>query len=215
MKGDILILKEHHHNAAREVANLALPLIRKAEKIYIITIAGESGAGKSEIAEALKISLEKDGIKTFILQQDDFFIFPPMTNANKRREDIGWVGMQEVKLELLDQILAALQNGITEIEKPLVIFGDDRIMEETLNMSGIKVIIVEGTYTTALKNTDLHVFIDRDMNDTRESRKERGREVQDDFLERVLKIEHDIISRHKEKANIIIRKDFSVQNQSG
>ncbi|MBU2651668.1 MAG: hypothetical protein KKA81_12090 [Bacteroidetes bacterium] len=215
MKGDILIIKEHHENAAHEVANIALPLIRKAKEAYIITIAGESGAGKSEIAEALKIILEKDGIHTYIFQQDDFFIFPPLTNAKKRREDLSWVGMQEVKLELLDQILEALKNGITEIEKPLVVFGEDRITEETLDMTGIKVILAEGTYTTVLKNADFHIFIDRDMNDTRASRIERGREVQDEFLEKVLRIEHEIISRHKEKANIIIRKDFSVQNQSG
>ena len=99
---------------------------------------------------------------------------------------------------------------MTEFEKPLVIFDDDKIVEERIQLDNIKVIIAEGTYTTLLKNIDCHVFIDRNINDTRDSRKERAREAQDDFLEKVLMIEHKIISSNKARANIIVNKDFSI-----
>lgn len=211
MKGDILIIKEHHMKAGEEIAGILLQNINATTGPFFITVAGESGAGKSEIAASIAESLEKQGIRSYIFQQDDFFIFPPKTNAAKRKEDIQWVGKQEVKLDLLDEIIKAIRNGVTEIEKPLVIFGEDKITEETVDLQSIKVFIIEGTYTTALKNADIHVFIDRDVNDTRESRKERAREDQDDFLEKILTIEHKIISAMKEKADILVNKDFSVK----
>ncbi len=210
MKGDILIIKDHHRKAARAVAEALLPEVNAARDHYFITVAGESGAGKSEIAAAIAEVLEENNISTYIFQQDDFFVYPPKTNANKRKEDISWVGIQEVKLELIDEILLAIKNDMTEIDKPLVIFDEDRITEEQIQLENTKVIIVEGTYTTLLKNADCNVFIDRNINDTRESRKERAREAQDEFLEKVLMIEHNIISANKDKAHIIINKDFSI-----
>ena len=210
MKGDILIIKDHHRKAGRAVADALLNDIEASQGHYFISVAGESGAGKSEIAAAIAEVFNEKDISTYIFQQDDFFVFPPKTNAKKRLEDISWVGTQEVKLELLDEILIAIKNDVTEFEKPLVIFDDDKITEERIKLDNIKVIIAEGTYTTLLENIDCHVFIDRNINDTRESRKERAREAQDDFLEKVLMIEHKIISSNKARANIIINKDFSI-----
>ena len=73
----------------------------------------------------------------------------------------------EVKLFKLDEEISAIRNGETMIEKPLVIFGEDRITTETVDMSGYEVFIAEGTYTTALKNVDARVFIDRNLKDTK------------------------------------------------
>ncbi len=101
--------------------------------------------------------------------------------------------------------------GKSEIEKPLVIFEEDRIAKETVTMKGIKVVIVEGTYTTNLRNVHQHIFIDRNYIDTRETRKHRAREEQDEFLEKVLEIEHTIISSHKPNADIIISKNYTME----
>jgi uridine kinase len=210
MKGDILIIKEHHRIAGAEIVEILLPRIKASPDHFFITVAGESGAGKSEVAAAIAESMEEKGIGTYIFQQDDFFIYPPKTNARKRKEDISWVGTQEVKLDLIDEILLAVRNGVTEIDKPLVIFDEDRITEEQIELEGTKVIIVEGTYTTLLLNADCHIFIDRNIHDTRESRKERAREAQDEYLEKILTIEHRIISANKDRADIIINKDFTI-----
>ena len=210
MKGDILIIKDHHRKAAQAISEVLLPEIQASPQHYFITVAGESGAGKSEVAAAIAEALAGKSVSSYIFQQDDFFIYPPKTNASKRLDDINWVGTQEVKLGLIDEILLAISNDVNEIDKPLVIFDEDRITEEQVQLEDIKVIIVEGTYTTLLKNIDCHVFIDRNIHDTRESRKERAREAQDDFLEKVLMIEHNIISSNRKFANIIINKDFSI-----
>lgn len=214
MRGDKLIIHEGHVRAGEQIAELLFPEIIKAESKFIVSVAGESGSGKSEIASVLSESLLKKDIKSIILQQDDYFIYPPRTNAGMREKDIEHVGISEVRIELLDQNLKDIAEAKTEIEKPLVIFDEDRIVQETIEPVGIKVVIVEGTYTTVLRNVHRHVFIDRTYNDTRESRQQRARERQDEFLEKILKIEHEIIAAHKPRADIIVTKNYEVKKSN-
>ncbi len=211
MRGDKLVIKDHHIRAARQVAEVVLPEIKQRDGRYAITIAGESGSGKSETAESLRQELEKHGIKSFIFQQDDYFHYPPKSNAKMRGKDINWVGTSEVKLDLLDQNLKDAIEGKDKIEKPLVYFEEDKIENETVNVEGIKVVIAEGTYTTALENAHKRVFIARNYFDTKETRAERSREKQDEFLEKILKIEHEIIIKQSEKADLIISKDYELK----
>ena len=211
MKGDKLFIHEWHIRAANQSLELLLPGIKNSQGRYVVTVAGESGSGKSEIAAALSEALSKQDIKSVILQQDDYFVYPPKTNENMRRKDIHHVGMSEVHLDLIDRNLRDALSGKGSISKPLVIFDEDRITEETIDLEGIKVIIVEGTYTTTLKNVHQHIFIDRNYVDTLEARRQRARETQDEFLERVLKIEHDIIQPQGMRANIIITRDYEAR----
>jgi uridine kinase len=213
MEGDVLIINDNHRKAAKQVVDILIPEIEKRKDKYFLTVAGESGAGKSEIAASIAEELEKHGKRSFVFQQDDYFVYPPKTNAEKRKEDIGWVGMQEVKLFKLDEEITAIRNGETMIEKPLVIFGEDRITTETVDMSEYEVFIAEGTYTTALKNVDARVFIDRNLKDTKKDRAKRAREKQDDFLEQILTIEHRIISAQKAEADVIITKGYDAVKQ--
>lgn len=181
-----------------------------------ITVAGQSGAGKSEIAEALSRLLDAAGHKVLIFQQDDYFYYPPRTNHARRADDIAWVGTQEVNLKLLDQHLGTFKHPGTQIlEKPLVVFNEDRITTEKVDVSPFDVLIAEGTYTTLLSNVDYRIFIDRDYHDTKEDRLERAREKIDDFSEQIMKIEDRIISKHRSLANIIVKKDFTIEVVGG
>ena len=211
MIGDKLNIKKEHIDAGQSLSDILLPKIEDSEGKFVITVAGESGAGKSEIAFTLSEKLLEKGVKSAILQQDDYFVYPPKTNADMRKKDIGHVGLSEVRLELLDQNLRDILDGKTEIEKPLVIYEEDRVTSEMIKVDTVKVIIVEGTYTTSLNNVQQHVFIDRTRMDTKESRKERAREEQDEYLERILEIEHDIISANKARADIIITRDYKAE----
>ena len=215
MIGDKLVIKEEHIRAARSVMKLSLPLITKSREKYIITIAGESGCGKSEIAAVISELISKKGFESIIIQQDDYFVYPPKTNAEMRKKNINHVGISEVRIALLNQNLKDIKDGKIVIEKPVVIFEEDRIDEETIELDGIKVAIVEGTYTTALDNVDLHVFIDRTCIDTRDARIRRAREEQNEFLEKILEIEHEIISAHKQQADLIVTKNYEVRQNDG
>ena len=211
MIGDKLIIKEFHTKAAKEVLDILIETIKSKKGKFIITIAGESGSGKSEIAFELSRLLKTQSINSYIIQQDDYFVYPPKTNEEMRKINIHNVGMGEVKLDLLDKNLEMILHGSKKVYKPLVIFEEDRVTEKGINTFGIDVFIVEGTYTTILKNADIHIFIDKTYVDTKKSRSERGRETQDEFLERILKIEHGIISKQKMMADIIITRNYSVE----
>lgn len=213
MIGDKLNIKDKHSKAAKLIFDA---IVGDLKPRTTFTVAGQSGAGKSEVAAALAMLLDEAGHKTLILQQDDYFFYPPKTNHNRRVDDIEWVGTKEVNLKLLDEHMARFKQAQAVLqEKPLVIFDEDRITTESVDLSPFDVVIAEGTYTTLLEHVDYRVFIDRDYHDTREDRKERGREKIDDFSEQIMKIEDRIISKHRDLAQIIIRKDFSVEVAGG
>lgn len=210
MKGDKLVIQEGHVKAARRIAKLLLPVITEAEFKYIVSIGGESGSGKSEIAAALSDKLAEQGVNSIIMQQDDYFVYPPKTNQEMRRTGGIRIGQSEVRLALLDENLGDIVNAKPEIEKPLVLFDEDRITTETISLEGVKVVIVEGTYTTNLRNVHRRIFIDRVYVATKAARARRAREEQNESLEQVLRIEHDIISSHKELADIIVSSTYDV-----
>jgi len=212
MRGDQLVIEAHHRNAARGLYDALAAALTASPTRQVITIAGESGSGKSETAEALAELLQKDGIRTVIFQQDDYFVHPPRTNDRTRRADIDWVGPQEVRLDLMDEHLAEFLDGASEVVKPLVDYAADRIDEERFSLEGAQVAIAEGTYTTLLAQANWRAFINRTAAETRTHREKRARHASelDPFIERVLAIEHEIISSHRGRADFIIESDYSV-----
>ena len=210
MQGDVILVEERHRKAAEPIANALVGAIKARMRRTTITVAGESGSGKSETAQALADALEARGFSCAILQQDDYFVRPPKSNDAARRADIGEVGMHEVRLDLLDSHLQQARDGDREIVKPLVIYAEDRIDSESLSLAGVRVVIAEGTYTTALEQVDTRIFIDRNRLETMADRERRGREAMEPFIERVLEIEHAIIAPQKARADIVITREFDV-----
>jgi uridine kinase len=210
MRGDIILVEEHHRNAATEIVDRALHEIRASDRRYTMTVAGESGSGKSETAQAIAEELAKQGVVAAILQQDDYFVHPPKTNDRTRRANLCWVGPTEVRLDLLDEHLVLAREGAASLTKPLVIYEEDRIEDEEMSLDGVDVVIAEGTYTTLLEHVDCRVFIARNRLDTMEHRMKRGREAFDPFIEEVLKLEHDVISPMAERARVVITRDYDV-----
>jgi uridine kinase len=213
MKGDILILQEYHRRAAGEIVPNIIDKIRNKNTRYIITVAGESGSGKSETGRAIADELDKYGIKSVVLGQDDYFNLPPKSNDLKRREDPEWLGPHvEVKLDGMEQNLVSAIQGKNEITKPLIDYESNTIEEETISLVGIKVVIAEGTYTSLLKHVDTRIFIARNWIDTLEHRQKRNRgdEASDPFIKQVLVTEHKIIAGHKQLADFVILKNYTV-----
>lgn len=213
MNGDKLIIREDFRRVANEIVTLLLEDIRQKKTRYIISIAGESGSGKSVTGLALADELLKYSIRSVVLSLDDYFVLPPRSNDEKRRMDSDWLGPHvEVHLDVLDQNLKDAIQGKTGITKPLVDYYANRIGEETIDLAGIKVVIAEGTYTSLLKNLDTRIFITRDWTDTLDDRykRNRGNEAGDPFIEGVLAVEHKIIAGQKQLADILITREFAV-----
>ncbi len=213
MKGDVIVLEEHHTAAARAIVPDILEAVRAKDGRYIITVAGESGSGKSETGKAIADELGAHGITCVLLGQDDYFRLPPTSNDAKRREDSSWLGPHvEVDLDALEQNLVDAIGGAAQIVKPLVDYDENSIETETVDLTGVDVVIAEGTYTSLLKHVDTKVFIARNRVDTLEHRQKRnrGNEVGDPFIENVLKLEHKIIAGHRHLADFVITRDYDV-----
>ncbi len=215
MKGDIVLLNEHHIKAAKNIVSQISSRIMAKPARFVITVAGESGSGKSETAQAIANELETIGVRSVILGQDDYFVLPPRSNSEKRRADSNWLGPHvEVDFKVFEQNLVDAIANTSEILKPLVDYNANSVGSETISLEGVKVIIAEGTYTSLLKHVDLRIFITRNWLTTLEDRKKRnrGNEVNDPFTENILATEHKIIAGHKQLADFIINDQFEVIN---
>jgi len=213
MKGDIIVVEEHHRKAAGIIVTRIVAGIKKKSARYVITVAGESGSGKSETGKAIADELAILGVHSVILGQDDYFVLPPRSNDAKRRTDQEWLGPHlEVKLDVLENNLRDAVGGKSEISKPLIDYDRNSVAEERISLDGIRVVIVEGTYTSLLKHVDTRIFIAGNRLDTLEHRKRRnrGNEAGDPFIEQVLISEHKIIAGHRQLADFIITKDYDV-----
>lgn len=210
MKGERINTEEVNAETVEDLVALLIPEIENKQQPVTVAIAGESGSGKTLIAYALTDFLKQKGYQIQVLQQDDYFKYPPKTNTRKRKENIDHVGIGEVKLQRLDTHLATLLCRTPHLKKPLVIYDENYITSETLETGELDGIIVEGTYVSLLKNIHYRVFIDRTYHNTAPDRTRRNREPQTEYLNRILQIEHAIISKHKKYADIIITKNYQV-----
>ncbi len=211
MLGDKLIIEKDHKEVAEKLADILIPEIGAPGARYAITLAGETGSGKSGIAHELAGVLIARGIETILVQQDDYFTRPPGTNYKLRREDMSMVGISEVRLSLLQEHLRRFKDPeAVEITKPLIIFEEDKITEETVSFGKAKAMIIEGTYVSLLEGADKKIFLEKTCEDTLAARILRKRDKIDDLDRKILAVEHDIIFRHKDLADIIINKDYSI-----
>jgi uridine kinase len=211
MRGDIILVGEEHKNAAEQIIGRLIGEIKASPRRYTMTVAGESGSGKSETGQALANALEARDIRAVVLQQDDYYVLPPRFNDAARRANFAWVGTSEVRLDLLDKHLTLARAGADSITKPLVDYTTNQIGEETISLDGKDVVIAEGVYTSLCEAVDRRVFIARNRLETMEHRMKRGREEFDPFIEDVLVKEHEIISQHRARADVVITRDYEVE----
>ena len=206
-------MNPHEHAASLIIPKLADKVKGKSGR-YIVTLAGESGCGKTETGKALVSEFAKHDIRALVLGQDNYFNLPPQANHAQRKADHTWLGpRKEVNLNLLNQNLKDAVNGASCIDVHHIEY--DTNVESTIStdLTDINVIIAEGTYTSLLKDVDTRIFIDANYNDTLKYRKlrNRGNEVNDPFVEGILETEHKIIAGHIFLADFVISKDYDVE----
>ncbi len=213
MKGDVIVVDDSHRRVAATIAAMIREQLDARPGRFLVTVAGESGSGKSETAAALAEQLLNAGIHSAILGQDDYFGLPPKANDARRRQDPDWLGPHvEVRLDLLQANVDSALAGAASIDKPTIDYSANTVVTETLSLTGVKVLIVEGTYVSLLRHVDVRIFIARTRLETLEHRvrRNRGNEVRDPFVESVLGIEHKIIAGHCHLADLVVTNDYDV-----
>jgi uridine kinase len=203
MIGDELI----YHASYQKITHQVIETLREelGQQRICIAVGGESGSGKTSLAYALYLDIEKNlGLKGYLFHADDYFVLPPKDNHNQRLSDINLVGTQEVDLTLLDTNIRAFLSSENPIEKPLVNYEENSISKEIVDPKQFDFCIVEGTYTMLLNAPFYKVFIQKTYKDTWENRVSRARDLINDFNERVLEIEHQIIKEQSKFADLIV-----------
>ena len=154
---------------------------------------------------------EEEDKKVVLLHQDDYFKLPPQQNHIARMKDFNHVGPQEARLSLLDEHLKLIKsNKITSIEIPHMNWLNDSEEKIVLDVANVDVVLVEGTYTSLLKEINKRIFINSDYKKTKQNRILRNRETITDFIEKVLKRENEIIQQHLKFADIVVDHEFKI-----
>ena len=208
---------------------LDLEAARRGERRFVIGVAGESGSGKSVTAASLARALERRGIATGALHQDDYFLRPPRVNHAYRERDLAHVGPHEVNLALMQRHIADFRAG-RAVDAPLVDYPSDSFLTRRLDFAPLAVLVVEGTYVLMLDDGDAHVrdahvrdarvldariFLEATHDDTAERRRARNRDIDAPFVQDVLRIEHEIIARQAARAHLLLDREFRVRAGPG
>lgn len=213
MLGDVLLISEKHKIAAESIYKILVEKESKKKKGYrfIVAISGESGAGKSELSHSLALLLKNQGQRVKILHTDNYYQIPPNTrNEWRKKNGVNKVGYKEYDWKLLNRNIKEFKEG-REALMPCVDIVSKQIDKLITNFSDIDILVVDGLYAIKIKDIDLRVYIDLTYHETKKSRGSRGKEVNDEFRFQVLEMEHQNMLALKPKADLIINKDYIVE----
>jgi len=226
-RGDPPEIKSRHEKAAKDLLPYIIEQtndLRHKGKRTIVVLGGESGAGKTEIAEYLRYLLRGEKIRGVTIAGDAFFKLAPEANhqarldAYSRGELRQYVGPGEVDLERLDSILGnAADRSVNEVFVPSDCrrLGSRRYARVPVALAGVDVVLVDLTYGLVLKNATLKVFLESDYRKRIAAVKKRNLardpDQDFDFILRILEIEHRIIQGLREQADIIVTSDYEAR----
>lgn len=214
MLGDILLINDLHKKAAEsiyEYLNNKRKENTKKGKRYIIAISGESGAGKSELSHSLALLLKKEGVRVKILHTDNYYVIAPDLRTEwRKRHGLKKVGFKEYDWNLLNRNIKEFKEG-REALMPCIDIVSKQIDKLITNFSDIEILVVDGLYAIKLKDVDLKVYIDLTYHETKKNQTARGKENNDDFRFQVLEMEHQNMLTLKPKADLIINKEYKVE----
>jgi uridine kinase len=211
MIGDKIHIRDEYYKLSDEIYQEIEKRGLLAKPKFTVGIAGESGSGKSVTAICLQRKLLEYGIQTLVFHIDDYFKLPPKSNHQARIKDIKNVGSHEVNLALAESHCNAFMENVSELKKPIINYHENVILEEVVSFSGIQCLILEGTY--ALKASDLNyrIYMSRTYKDTKIQRKNRARDEDSEFIEKILEIEQHEILLQKDLAHAQILKDYQLK----
>jgi uridine kinase len=204
---EVIQIQEHYCETAHRIVPFFHAKYGKGKRL-VIAIGGESGSGKSVTAVCLHQVLTQLGHACRLIHLDDYFFLPPNSNHQQRLKGLEFVGMQEVNMALLQAHIDAFLAGQTTLVKPVSNYLTNTLEEETLDLEGVGVLIVEGVYALALHSVNLKIFILKNYLETKAQRLQRARDPDDAYIEQILAIEHQIIQPMGLTADVLIDKEY-------
>lgn len=213
MLGDVLLINDLHKKAANSIYEYFLKRRSGKKKNYrfIVAISGESGAGKSELSHSLALLLKAEGMRVKILHTDNYYKIPPNIRTEWRRiHGVNNVGFKEYDWKLLNRNIKEFKEG-REALMPCIDIVSKQTDKLITNFSDIDILVVDGLYAIKIKDIDLRVYIDLTYHDTKKNGDRRGKEAYDEFRFQVLEMEHQNMLALKSQADLIVNKEYKVE----
>jgi uridine kinase len=207
--GDILVITDDHKKAAREITDLLLE--NYAGQRISLAIGAESGSGKSEISHVVASSLFKSEkrLKSFTVHTDDFFSLPHKERNDLRvKTNLESVGPSEINFDELNYVLKSFETG-GQILLPILEFITSSAYKLLVDFRDVQILICEGLYAPMLDVTT-KMFIDTTYHDNKAFNALRGKEVPDDFRQRVLEREHQAVSALRQQVDYLITREYAL-----
>ena len=132
--------------------------LRNGDRV-VIGIGGESGSGKSSAATSLARELRESGVRTCVINSDDYFHLPPRTNHEQRLRSLRHVGPHEVNLPLVEQHIRDFRAARNNVIAPQVNYPADRFDAQRHDFDTFQALIVEGTYERTTPHRHLRGFV--------------------------------------------------------
>jgi uridine kinase len=204
MLNDVVTIEKKHTNAATTLFNRVL---HDRKPKFIVTISGEVGTGKCEIAHELGRKLIGAGISVKLLHMDNYYLVPPLERMEWRKKNgLEKIGYDEYDWKTINQNIDDFRTNKKSV-MPIVDLFTQMVDQLHTDFNGIEVLIIAGLYSIRINQGDLRVFIELTYEDTWEEQMLTQKEVLDDFRIEVLKHEHKAVQSLKSLADFYIDFD--------
>jgi uridine kinase len=207
MLNDRITVTKKHIDAANVVVDELLPRI--GDK-YIIAIGGEVGSGKSTLAFAIAHRLKKEGIKSKIIDLDDFYKIPPHSRkAWRRKHGIESVGPEEYDWDSINRVIEDFRHD-RDSTMPCVDLITDEVDHISTTFRSVRAVIFNGLYATMLWQADFKVFLELTYRETLEAQLFGQKEEMTEFRKKILEREHKMVQALKSGCNLFFDFDASL-----
>jgi uridine kinase len=204
MLNDVVTIEKKHTNAAITLFDRVL---RDRKTKFIVTISGEVGAGKCEIAHELGRKLLEAGISVKLLHMDNYYHIPPLERLEWRKKNgLEKIGYDEYDWKTINHNIDDFRMSKKSV-LPVVDLFTQKVDQLHTDFNGIEILVIEGLYSIRINQSDLRVFIELTYEDTWDEQMVTHKEVLDDFRMEVLKHEHKAVQSLKGLADFYIDFD--------
>jgi len=206
MVGDVLQMNYKHMALGAELSSIAA---NHPKKRISISIGGESGSGKSEVAEALRDQLRTKGLRVKILHLDNYYkVSPDQRNEHRKAQGMGAVGIHEINWEQVNSNTDAFYAGDLTSMPYLDLFTNQKDLLYS-DLKKIDILLIEGLYACHYPS-DIAVFIDLSYYETRKAQVTRKKEEMNSCRMQVLEKERDEVLQTRYMADYFVTPSFKM-----
>ncbi len=208
MLGDVLLIEEKHKKAAKAIVERVNAI--EGDKI-VIAVGGESGSGKSELGHEIARLLKAQGAPAKVMHIDNYYKTSPQERNPWRQEHgVESIGYSEYNWDTINTNLAEFKADKGEVIMPCIDLLTDQ--EDLLKTSfkGLRYMVIEGLYAVQVE-ADLRIFIDLTYHETKKAQLVRGKEKVNEWRMQVLQREHEVVRSLRPLADLIVDKEYNVQ----